>query len=32
VPFDVPRTLDLVGRAEFAALKYAVLKSLWEEL
>ena len=32
VPFDHPRGVDLVGTAEFAALKYSILKSLWEEL
>ena len=31
VPFGHPRGVDLVGTAEFAALKYSVLKSLWEE-
>jgi NitT/TauT family transport system ATP-binding protein len=32
VPFPTPRTLDLVGTAEFAALKYSLIKSLWEEM
>ncbi|HEV8474815.1 MAG TPA: ABC transporter ATP-binding protein [Methylomirabilota bacterium] len=32
VPFDHPRGVDLVGTADFAALKYSILKSLWEEL
>ena len=32
VPFAAPRSLDLVGSAEFAALKYSVIKSLWEEM
>jgi NitT/TauT family transport system ATP-binding protein len=32
VPFDHPRGVDLVGTAEFAALKYAILKSLWEDI
>lgn len=32
VPFAAPRRLDLVGSAEFAALKYSVIKSLWEEM
>ncbi len=32
VPFGAPRSLDVLGTAEFAALKYAVLKSLWEEM
>ena len=31
VPFGHPRGVDLVGTAEFAALKYSILKSLWEE-
>ena len=31
VPFAAPRSLDLVGSAEFAALKYSLIKSLWEE-
>jgi NitT/TauT family transport system ATP-binding protein len=31
VPFAHPRGVDLVGTAEFAALKYSILKSLWEE-
>jgi NitT/TauT family transport system ATP-binding protein len=31
VPFTSPRSVDLVGSAEFAALKYSLLKSLWEE-
>src|SRR5712692_827422 len=31
VPFAAPRSLDLVGSAEFAALKYSLTKSLWEE-
>ena len=31
VPFGAPRSLDLVGSAEFAALKYSMIKSLWEE-
>jgi NitT/TauT family transport system ATP-binding protein len=31
VPFGHPRAVDLVGTAEFAALKYSVVKSLWEE-
>jgi NitT/TauT family transport system ATP-binding protein len=31
VPFSHPRGVDLVGTAEFAALKYSILKSLWEE-
>lgn len=31
VPFAAPRSVDLVGSAEFAALKYSLLKSLWEE-
>jgi NitT/TauT family transport system ATP-binding protein len=31
IPFAAPRSLDLVGSAEFAALKYALIKSLWEE-
>jgi NitT/TauT family transport system ATP-binding protein len=31
VPFSHPRGIDLVGTAEFAALKYSILKSLWEE-
>jgi NitT/TauT family transport system ATP-binding protein len=31
VPFNHPRGVDLVGTAEFAALKYSLLKSLWEE-
>jgi ABC-type nitrate/sulfonate/bicarbonate transport system ATPase subunit len=32
VPFEGPRDVGLVGSAEFAALKYSVLKSLWEEM
>ncbi len=32
VPFAIPRSLDLVGSPEFAALKYSLLKSLWEEM
>jgi NitT/TauT family transport system ATP-binding protein len=32
IPFDAPRSLDIVGSAEFAALKYSLVKSLWEEL
>jgi NitT/TauT family transport system ATP-binding protein len=32
VPFPTPRSLDLVGAAEFAALKYSLIKSLWEEM
>jgi len=32
VPFAAPRRLDLVGSAEFAALKYSLIKSLWEEM
>jgi NitT/TauT family transport system ATP-binding protein len=32
VPFAMPRALDLVGSAEFAALKYSLIKSLWEEM
>jgi NitT/TauT family transport system ATP-binding protein len=32
VPFAAPRSLALTGSAEFAALKYSVLKSLWEEM
>ncbi len=32
VPFAAPRSMALVGSAEFAALKYSVLKSLWEEI
>ncbi len=32
VPFAAPRNLDLVGSAEFAALKYSLIKSLWEEM
>jgi NitT/TauT family transport system ATP-binding protein len=31
-PFTAGRSLALVGTAEFAALKYSVLKSLWEEM
>jgi NitT/TauT family transport system ATP-binding protein len=31
VPFGHPRGVDLVGTAEFAALKYSIVKSLWEE-
>ena len=31
VPFGHSRGVDLVGTAEFAALKYSILKSLWEE-
>jgi len=31
VPFAGPRSVDLVGSAEFAALKYSLLKSLLEE-
>jgi NitT/TauT family transport system ATP-binding protein len=31
VPFAAPRSVDLVGSAEFAALKYSLLKSLLEE-
>jgi len=32
IPFDTPRTLDIVGSPEFAALKYSLIKSLWEEI
>jgi NitT/TauT family transport system ATP-binding protein len=32
VPFDAPRRLELIGGAEFASLKYAMLRSLWEEM
>lgn len=32
VPFAASRSLALVGSAEFAALKYSVIKSLWEEM
>jgi len=31
VPFTAPRSLDLVGSAEFAALKFALIKALLEE-
>lgn len=32
IPFAGPRSLDLTGSAEFAALKYSLIKSLWEEI
>ncbi len=32
IPFASPRSLDIVGSTEFAALKYSLIKSLWEEI